>query len=88
MNVKKFTPSAPFILTKITKEVREDRVIIVEENTDDFVLIGEVVKTFPGSEIKEGDHVVFHVLNAESLRDGSDDYYLLDVKHIRGFYGE
>ena len=89
METSQLVLNSPYLILKI--EAQRNATpggIIVEENTDDFLLVGEVVKAHPASLYKVASKVLFHILNAESFRHGADDFYLLDESFVKGIYGQ
>jgi co-chaperonin GroES (HSP10) len=87
MKVSAFKPSPGYLVTKQeAEEVTSKSGFVTNENTDDFLVNGQVVSS-ADSRYNIKDVVVFHVIDVESFRDGSDTYYLVHADNIRGTYG-
>jgi len=60
--------------------------IIVNENTDDFLVHAKVVNS--ASEMYPvGTGVIYHILDTESFRDGANAYSLVHESKVKGIYG-
>ena len=86
MNIDKFKPLPSLLIVK--KPVTESKTesgFEVEENSDDFLVWAEIIKS--GSpEYKSGEAIVFHALYTDEFRDGSDSYFLVHEDDIVGHY--
>ena len=87
MKVNCFAPGPGFIVVrKEQTQSRSEAGLEVEENSDDFLTFAQVVVTSDEKEFPTGAFVVFHALDAQSFRDGSVTYNLVDVLDIVGTY--
>ena len=86
MNIQNIKPIKGYVITTQTKdEVATKSGLIVNENTDDFVVHAKVV--ISSSDLYPVDtDVVYHILDSESLRDGSDVYSLVHEDKVKGTY--
>lgn len=88
MKVSAFCPRPGYlVITQEVQEVTTKSGLITNENTDDFLLNGKVVVS-GDSAFPVGAQVVYHVIDCESFRDGTDAYYLVHADNIRGTYGQ
>ena len=68
-----------------TEEVKTDSGILLEENTDDYVVHAKVVSS--SSKLYKVDtNIIFHILDSESLRDGAKSYSLVHEDKVKGVY--
>jgi len=67
-------------------EVETESGIVLSENTDDFLVHAEVINS-SSKLYSVGTMVVYHVLDAETFRDGAKAYALLREEKIKGTYG-
>lgn len=87
MDIKKIKLRDGYLITKQGKdEAATKSGILVEENTDDF-LVHAIVVNSASADYPVDCEVVYHVLDSESLRDGADSYSLVHENKIKGIYG-
>lgn len=86
MKVENFIPREGFIVVrKAVVDSVTDSGFEVEENSDDFLIHAEIVSS-GSSDFIVGSHVVFHALEAQEFRDGSDTFLLVHSDYIVGTY--
>jgi hypothetical protein len=86
MDIKGVRLLPGFLVTRETDDtVATKSGLLTQENTDDFLVHGEIV--ISGTDkYKQGEHIIYHILDTESFRDGTDVYSLLPEEKVKGFY--
>jgi len=89
MNITKInlTQDGLLIVEKSAEERKTKAGIVLEENTDDMLVHGTVLKS-TSEKFAEGDDVVFHILDSETFRDEEKVFYFVSENKIKGTYGE
>lgn len=86
MDINHVRPLKGFLVTKETEDTIQTKSgLLTQENTDDFLVHGEVVKSDNDS-YPVGSQVIYHILDTESFRDGTDVYSLLSEDKVKGLY--
>jgi len=85
MKLSGVKPIAGFLVTKEEEtRLRSDAGLQIEENTDDFLIYGEVV--IGTDKFPVGSFVIYHVLESLSFRDGSQVFNLVREEDVFGTY--
>lgn len=86
MNIKGVKPLNGFVITQETEDtIKTKSGILTQENTDDFLVHGLVVKS-ASKKYPEGTNIIYHILDTESFRDGIEAYSLLHEDKVKGIY--
>jgi len=79
--------SGQLLIETAESENKTESGLILEENTDDFLVYGKIVLS-SSSDYFINTQVIFHVLDSETLRDAGKVFSLVRDDKIRGVYGE
>lgn len=86
MKVEKISLRDGYLIArKAVVDAKTDSGFEVEENSDDFLVHAEVVNSAT-EKISLGMFIIFHVLDAQEFRDGSDTYLLVRDEDVVGTY--
>ena len=86
MKVENFIPHEGYlVVSKESGDVKTASGFQTTENTDDFLIFGEVISTNSKTYAK-GEIVVFATFLAQEFRDGASTFLLVNEEDVRGTY--